>query len=66
MEEKLLRWKLIEKEEACYILESKVTNLKRRIDKAKERVKFMSGSTILDDILIKQRSPNDKYGLGYN
>jgi hypothetical protein len=26
----------------------------------------MNNSTILDEILDCQRSPNDKYGLGYN
>jgi septal ring factor EnvC (AmiA/AmiB activator) len=51
MSEKLLRSQLIEKKEACCRLESKVTDIKRKIGKSKESVKFMNNSTILDDIL---------------
>ena len=66
MGKKLLRGKLIEKEEACCILESEVTNVKRKIDKVEARVRFMCSSTILDDTLNNQRSPNDKSSLDYN
>jgi hypothetical protein len=52
-----------EKEESCHKFEEKVVDLKRKEEKEKW---FMNNSTILDEILDSQRSPNDKSGLGYN
>jgi hypothetical protein len=41
-------------------------HLRMKVENLNTHVKFMNNSTILDDILDSQRSPNDKYGLGYN
>jgi hypothetical protein len=58
--EELLKNQLDEKEESCQKMEVEV------IDLRKKKEKFMNNSTILDEILDIQRSPNDKYGIGYN
>jgi hypothetical protein len=47
-------------------LEEKVVDLRRKVEKSNTHIKFMNNSTILDEILDSQRSPNDKSGLGYN
>jgi hypothetical protein len=52
-----------EKEESCHKLEAEVFDLRRKQEKSK---RFMINSTILDEILDGQRSPNDKLGLAYN
>ena len=36
------------------------------IKKVEKSNKFLNSSTILNEILDSQRSPNDKSGLGYN
>jgi chromosome segregation ATPase len=58
--EELLKNQLDEKEESFQKLEAEVVDLR------KKKEKFMNNSTILDEILDSQRSPNDKSGLGYN
>ena len=55
-----------EKEESCHKLEAEVIDLRKKVEKSKTHIKFMNNSTILDEILDSQRSPNDKSGLGYN
>jgi hypothetical protein len=55
-----------EKEESCHKLEAEVVDLRRKVEKSNTHIKFMNNSTILDEILDSQRSPNDKSGLGYN
>ena len=52
-----------EKEESCHKLEVEVVDLRKKVEKSN---KFLNSSTILNDILESQRSPNDKSGLGYN
>jgi hypothetical protein len=51
------------------ILEFNV-NIKTQIEESKRKEensnKFMNNSKIIDGILSCQRSPNDKFGLGYN
>jgi hypothetical protein len=44
-------------------LEDEVVDLRKKVEKSS---KFLNSSTILNDILDSQRSPNDKSGLGYN
>jgi hypothetical protein len=58
-----LKNQINEKEESCHKLESEVVDLKRKVENSK---RFINKSTILDEILDSQRSPNDKSGLGYN
>jgi hypothetical protein len=57
---------LNEREESCHKLEAEVVDLRKKVEKSNTHVKFMNNSTILDEILDSQRSPNDKSGLGYN
>jgi hypothetical protein len=64
--EELLKNKVNEKEESCHKLEAKVVDLRKKVEKSNTHIKFMNNSTILDEILDNQRSPNDKSGLGYN
>jgi hypothetical protein len=64
--EELLKNQVNEKEESCHKLEAEVVDLRRKVEKSNTHIKFMNNSTILDEILDSQRSPNDKYGLGYN
>jgi hypothetical protein len=44
-------------------LEAKVVDLRKKVEKSK---KFLNSSTILNENLDSQRSPNDKSNLGYN
>jgi hypothetical protein len=44
-------------------LEDEVVDLRKKVEKSN---KFLNSSTILNEILDSQRSPNDKSGLGYN
>ena len=55
-----------EKEEQYQKLEMEVVGLKKTSEKSNACVKFRKNSIILDEILDCQRSPLDKYGLGYN
>jgi predicted nuclease with TOPRIM domain len=64
--EEVVKNQLNEREESCHKLEAEVVHLRKKVEKSNTHVKFMNNSTILDDILDSQRSPNDKYGLGYN
>jgi predicted RNase H-like nuclease (RuvC/YqgF family) len=61
--EELLKNKLNEKEESCHKLEAEVVDIRKKVDKSN---KFLNSSTILNEILDSQRSPNDKSVLGYN
>ena len=61
--EELLKNQVNEKEESCHKLEAEVVDLRKNIEK---KNKFLNSSTILNEILESQRSPNDKLGLGYN
>jgi hypothetical protein len=47
-------------------LEAEVLDLRKKVENSNTHIKFMNISTILDDILYSQRSPNDKSGHGYN
>jgi hypothetical protein len=51
-----------EKEESCLKLEAEVVELRKKVEKSN---KFLNSSTILNEILDSQRSPNDISGLGY-
>jgi hypothetical protein len=53
-------------EESCHKLEAKVVNLRKKVEKSNTQIKFLNNSMTLDEILDRQRSPNDKSGLGYN
>jgi hypothetical protein len=64
--EELLKNQVNEKEESCHKLEAEVVDLRKKVEKSNTHIKFMNNSTILDEILDSQRSPNDKSGLGYN
>jgi hypothetical protein len=64
--EELLKNKINEKEESCHKLEVEFFYLRKKVEKSKNHIKFMNNSTILDEILDSQISPNDKSGLGYN
>jgi hypothetical protein len=55
-----------EKEESCHKLETEVVDLRKKVEKSNTHIKFINNSTILDEIIDGQRSPNDKLGLGYN
>jgi hypothetical protein len=41
-------------------------NLRKKGENSDTQIKFLNISMTLDEILDSQRSPNDKYGLGYN
>jgi hypothetical protein len=60
--EELLKNQVNEKEESCHKLEAEVVDLRKKVEKSN---KFLNSSTILNEILESQRSPNDKSGLGY-
>jgi hypothetical protein len=64
--EELLKNQVNEKEESCHKLEAEVVDLRKKVEKSNTHIKFMNNSTILNEILDSQRSPNDKSGLGYN
>jgi hypothetical protein len=57
-----LRNQINEKEELCHKLEAEVVDLRKKVENSN---KFLNSSTILNEILDSQRSPNDKSGLGY-
>jgi hypothetical protein len=61
-----LKNQIYEKEESCHKLEEEVVDLRKKVEKSNTHIKFMNKSTILDEILDRQRSPHDKLGLGYN
>jgi hypothetical protein len=61
--EELLKNKFNEKEDSCHKLEVEFVDLRKKLEKSN---KFLNRSTILNEILDSQRSPNDKSGLGYN
>jgi hypothetical protein len=63
MIEELLKNQVNEKEYSCHKLEAEVVDLRKKVEKSN---KFLNSSTILNEILDSQRSPNDKSGLGYN
>jgi hypothetical protein len=62
----VVRNQLDEKEESCHELEAEVVNLRKKVEKSDTQNKFLNNSMTLDEILDSQRSPNDKFGLGYN
>jgi hypothetical protein len=49
-------------EESCHKMEAKVL----KVEKSNTQRKFLNSSMTLDKLLDSQRSPNDKYGIGYN
>jgi hypothetical protein len=49
-------------EESCHKMEAKVL----KFEKSNTQSKFLNNSMTLDKLLDSQRSPNDKYGIGYN
>jgi hypothetical protein len=61
--EELLKNQVNEKEKSCHKLEAEVVDLRKKVEKSN---KFLNSSTILNEIMDSQRSPNDKPGLGYN
>jgi predicted RNase H-like nuclease (RuvC/YqgF family) len=61
--EELLKNQVNEKEESSHKLEAEVFDLIKKVEKSN---KFLNSSTILNEILDSQRSPNDKSSLGYN
>jgi hypothetical protein len=61
-----LKKQVNEKEESCHKLEAEVVDLRKKVEKSNIHIKLINNSTILDEILDIQRSPNDKSGLGYN
>jgi hypothetical protein len=61
--EELLKNQVNEKEDSCHKLEAEVVDLRKKVEKSN---KFLNSSTILNEILDSQISPNDKSGLGYN
>ena len=61
--EELLKNQVDEKEESCHKLEAKVVDIRKKVEDSN---KFLNSSTILNEILDSQRSPNDESGLGYN
>jgi hypothetical protein len=63
--EELLMNQVNEKEESCHKLEIEVVDLRKKVEKSNNHMKFMNSSKILDEILDSQISPNDKSGLVY-
>jgi hypothetical protein len=53
----LLKNQVNEKEESCHKLEVEVIDIRKKVEKSN---KFLNSSTILNEILDNQRSPNDK------
>ena len=66
MIEEVLKDKLDDKEEQCQKLEMEVVGLRKTSENYNACVKFKKKSIILEEILNCQRSPFDKFGLGYN
>ena len=64
--EEWLKNQVNEKDESCHKMEEEVVDIRRKVDKSNNHIKFMKNSAILDEILDSQRSPNDKSGLQYN
>jgi len=60
--EKLLKIQINEKEDLCCKLESKIVDLRKKVEKSN---KFLNSSIILDEILESERAPCDESGLGY-
>jgi hypothetical protein len=58
--------KVSEKEESCHKLEDEVINIRNKLENSNTHIKFMNNSTILDEILDSQGTPNDKLGQGYS
>jgi hypothetical protein len=54
-----------EKENIYDKLEEEIVYLRKDLDKSKTQIKFMKGSETLDNILINQRSLDNKTELGY-
>ena len=61
--EELLKNQVNENEESCHKLEVEVVDLRNKVDNSNN---FLNTSTISNEILDSQRSPNDKSSLGYN
>jgi hypothetical protein len=57
---------LDKKKESCHELEAEVVNLRKKVQKSDIQNKFLNSSMTLHEILDIQRSPYDKYCLGYN
>jgi hypothetical protein len=57
MVEELLKNQVNEKDESCHKLEAEVVDLRKKVEKSN---KFLNSSTILNEILNRKRSPNDK------
>ena len=55
-----------DEEEQYQKLEMELVGLRKTSEKSNACVKFRNNSIILDEILDCQRSPFDKFGLGYN
>ena len=64
--DEVLKDKLDEKEEQCQKIEMEIVGLRKTSENSNARVKFRNNSIILDKILNCQKSPFDKFGLGYN
>jgi hypothetical protein len=64
--EEVVRNQLNKREESCHKIEAKVVNLRKKVEKSNTQVKLLNSSMTLDEILDSHRSPNEKYGLGYN
>lgn len=64
--EEVLQIQLNEEEESCHKLEMEVVDLRKKVEKNDAHDKFKNSSTISGEILDCQRSPFDKFGLGYN
>jgi hypothetical protein len=60
--EELIKNQVNEKEESCHKLEAEVVDVRKKVEKSNN---FLNRSTILNEILDSQKSPNDKSGLGY-
>jgi myosin heavy subunit len=60
--EELLKIQINEKEDSCCKLESKIVDLRKKVEKSN---KLLNSSRILDEILESQRPPCNKSGLGY-
>jgi hypothetical protein len=64
--EEVVRIQLNKREESCHKLEEEVVNIRKKVEKSNTQIKFLNNSMTLDEILDSQRSPNEKFGLGYN
>lgn len=57
---------LLKKEDSCHMLELEVEDLRKKYKNENAYIKFKDNSKILYKILYSQRSPTDKYCLGFN